>query len=90
MHSSSLPEILVKEKGYAKTVADLINRMDTEVEALNSEQQEEMDKKINQLDISTTSEVLLTPNFSISHLIDAFLNRILTSSLPISTPHIIS
>ncbi|CAD7084346.1 unnamed protein product [Hermetia illucens] len=56
VHSSSLPEILVKEKGYAKTVADLINRMDTEVEALNSEQQEEMDKKINQLDISTTSE----------------------------------
>ena len=56
MHSESLEEILKRERAYAKIIAEMTENMDKEVEALNSTQQEEMDSKINQLDITTTSE----------------------------------
>lgn len=56
VHSSSLGDILKKERAYAKLIANMIKDMDNEVETLNNSQQEEMDTKINQLDITTTSE----------------------------------
>lgn len=57
VHSSSLEEILKRERAYAKVISDMITSMDEEVETLNSTQQKEMDIKIKQLDITTTSDV---------------------------------
>lgn len=56
VHSSSLEEILKRERTYAKVVSDMTDMMDSEVETLNHSQQQEMDSQINQLDITTTSE----------------------------------
>lgn len=56
VHSSSLEDILKRERGYAKVIADMTEVMDNEVETLNNSQQQEMDSQINQLDITTTSE----------------------------------
>ncbi|XP_053945000.1 protein C12orf4 homolog [Anastrepha ludens] len=56
VHSSSLEDILKRERAYAKVVSDINKQMDQEVETLNSTQQQEMDLKIKQLDITTTSE----------------------------------
>lgn len=56
VHSSSLEEILKKERSYAKTIATMQIQMDKEFDSLNNSQQEEMESKINQLDINTTSE----------------------------------
>lgn len=57
VHSPLLPEILVKEKTYAKSISEMITRMDKEIESLNDRQATEMENKIEQLDVSTTSEV---------------------------------
>ncbi|XP_058979439.1 protein C12orf4 homolog [Musca domestica] len=56
VHSSQLEEILKKERAYAKVIASITKEMDKEVETLNNSQQEEMESKINQLDITTTPE----------------------------------
>uniref|UniRef100_A0A1B0BPS2 Macro domain-containing protein n=1 Tax=Glossina palpalis gambiensis TaxID=67801 RepID=A0A1B0BPS2_9MUSC len=56
VHSSSLEEILKKERTYAKVISNMTQMMDNEVESLSNSQQEEMESKINQLDITTTSE----------------------------------
>ncbi|XP_075148215.1 FERRY endosomal RAB5 effector complex subunit 3 [Haematobia irritans] len=56
VHSSSLEEILKKERAYSKVIANMTKEMDKEVETLNNSQQEEMESKINQLDITTTPE----------------------------------
>ncbi|XP_067617176.1 ferry endosomal RAB5 effector complex subunit 3 [Eurosta solidaginis] len=56
VHSSSLEEILKRERAYAKVISDLTIQMEQEVDTLNSNQQQEMDSKIKQLDITTTSE----------------------------------
>ncbi|XP_017141225.1 protein C12orf4 homolog [Drosophila miranda] len=56
VHSSSLEEILKRERAYAKVIAGMTEHMDSEVETLNTSQQQEMDSQINQLDITTTSE----------------------------------
>ncbi|EDW81494.2 uncharacterized protein Dwil_GK12097 [Drosophila willistoni] len=56
VHSSSLEEILKRERAYAKVIGDMTEHMDSEVETLNNSQQQEMDSQINQLDITTTSE----------------------------------
>ncbi|KAH8312636.1 hypothetical protein KR044_011829, partial [Drosophila immigrans] len=56
VHSTSLEDILKRERGYAKVIADMTEVMDNEVESLNNSQQQEMDSQINQLDITTTSE----------------------------------
>ncbi|XP_064551191.1 protein C12orf4 homolog isoform X1 [Drosophila montana] len=56
VHSSSLEDILKRERGYAKVIADRTEHMDCEVETLKNSQQQEMDSQINQLDITTTSE----------------------------------
>ncbi|XP_034116176.1 protein C12orf4 homolog [Drosophila sulfurigaster albostrigata] len=56
VHSTSLEDILKRERGYAKVIADMTELMDNEVESLNNSQQQEMDSQINQLDITTTSE----------------------------------
>jgi len=56
VHSSSLEDILKRERTYAKVVSDMTEHMDSEVETLNNSQQLEMDSQINQLDITTTSE----------------------------------
>lgn len=75
VHSPLLPEILIKEKTYAKSISEMIARMDKEIESLNDRQAVEMENKIEQLDVSTTSEVIqftpfsakknLLPNFSL-------------------------
>lgn len=67
VHSSSLEEILKRERTYAKVISDINKQMDTEVETLNSSQQQEMDSKIRQLDITTTSEVNTVKQIS-SHM----------------------
>lgn len=56
VHSTSLEDILKRERGYAKVISDMTDLMDNEVETLNTSQQQEMDSQINQLDITTTSE----------------------------------
>lgn len=56
VHSSSLEEILKRERAYSKIIANMTKEMDKEVETLNNSQQEEMESKINQLDITTTPE----------------------------------
>lgn len=56
VHSSSLEEILKKERAYSKIISNMTKEMDKEVETLNNSQQEEMESKINQLDITTTPE----------------------------------
>lgn len=56
VHSSSLEEILKRERTYAKVVANMTEHIDNEVETLNNSQQQEMDSQINQLDITTTSD----------------------------------
>lgn len=57
VHSPLLPEILIKEKTYAKSISEMIARMDKEIASLNDRQAVEMESKIEQLDVSTTSEV---------------------------------
>lgn len=61
VHSPLLPEILIKEKAYAKTISEMIARMDKEIVSLNERQAVEMENKIEQLDVSTTSEVMRIP-----------------------------
>uniref|UniRef100_W8B6Q2 Uncharacterized protein C12orf4 n=1 Tax=Ceratitis capitata TaxID=7213 RepID=W8B6Q2_CERCA len=61
VHSSSLEEILKREGAYAKVISDITTQMDREVETLNSAQQQEMDSKIKQLDITTTPDVRCYP-----------------------------
>ncbi|XP_055372168.1 protein C12orf4 homolog [Condylostylus longicornis] len=57
VHSSScLPDILEKEKAYARVIAEMTKRMETEIENLNAQQQDEMKEYIDQLDVSKTSE----------------------------------
>ncbi|KAL7730013.1 hypothetical protein ACLKA6_009307 [Drosophila palustris] len=56
VHSTSLEDILKRERNYAKVISDMTDLMDNEVESLNNSQQQEMDSQINQLDITTTSE----------------------------------
>lgn len=57
MHSQLLPEILVKESSYAKLINDMNVKMDKEITSLTNNQQNEMEIKIAQLDVSTTSDV---------------------------------
>ena len=59
MHSTLLPDILVKENNYAKIIAGMNARMENEISILTSDQQKEMDKKIKQLDVSTTEFVTI-------------------------------
>lgn len=60
VHSSSLPEILVKEKSYAKVVSSIITEMEAETDTLNKQHQIDMDSKIQQLDISVTTDDINT------------------------------
>jgi hypothetical protein len=82
IHTNLLPDILEKERDYAKTVSNLINQMDTEIETLNKEHQIDMDKKIQQLDLSTTSEDinnLLSTQFSAQNLLRKKYESVLES-----------
>lgn len=68
VHSSSLEEILRKERDYAKVIAQITAQMENEVDALNNSQQEEMESTVQQLDITTTTEdvnKLLAEQYSI-------------------------
>lgn len=56
VHSSQLMEILLKEQNYAKSIIEINRQRDEQIISLSNEQQNEMDKKINQLDDGTTSE----------------------------------
>lgn len=55
VHSSTLPQILVKEKGYADIIADLNRRMNEEMESLSVAQQMEMDEHVELLDSNLTT-----------------------------------
>lgn len=72
VHSSSLQDILMKEKNYASKITTLVLRMEREIGDLNHIHQEVMDSKINLLDVETTSDdinKLLTQQFSSSNLV---------------------
>lgn len=71
MHSSLLPDILVREKSYADSILDINARRDSEIRALTHRQQDEMERKIEQLDdVSTTSDDinnLLSHQYAVQH-----------------------
>lgn len=56
VHSALLMEILMKEQSYAKSIIELNNQHDEQVELLTNRHRTEMDAKINQLDDGTTSD----------------------------------
>lgn len=56
VHSSSLMEVLMKEQSYAKTIIEINRQRDEQIQSLMIEQQNEMERKIDQLDDGTTSE----------------------------------
>lgn len=71
VHSSSLQDILMKEKNYGSLISSLVLRMEHDVEDLNQMHQEVMDSKINLLDVETTSDdinKLLAQQYSSSNL----------------------
>jgi Uncharacterised conserved protein (DUF2362) len=57
VHSSSLPELLAQEKAYAKIISDMMQKMNNELEELNTVQQNEMEKEIQQLELSNNSDI---------------------------------
>lgn len=72
VHSSSLMDILMKEQSYAKSIIEMNQQREAEVSALISEQQNEMEAKIEQLDIGTTSDDinnLLSRHYSRQNLV---------------------
>lgn len=62
IHSPLLPEILSREKSYASIVGDFSKKMDMELTFLITQQENEIKHKLNELDISTTSEVIFLFN----------------------------
>jgi hypothetical protein len=71
VHSSSLQDILMKEKNYASTISSYFIRMENEIGELNEMHQEVMESKINLLDVETTSDdinKLLAQQYSSSSL----------------------
>lgn len=51
-----LPDILQQEKHYATIIGNTKRRMDAQLAALASDQQDQMDATVEQLDVSTTTE----------------------------------
>ncbi|XP_052867551.1 protein C12orf4 homolog [Anopheles cruzii] len=56
VHSSLLPEILGKEREYARTIASLSTQMTQQITTMNTLHQEEIESKLKLLDISITPE----------------------------------
>lgn len=56
VHSSALPDIIEKERSYAKVISEMTKKMERELEMLNNRHQYEVDDMIKQLDSSTNSE----------------------------------
>uniref|UniRef100_A0A8W7K8F2 Uncharacterized protein n=1 Tax=Anopheles albimanus TaxID=7167 RepID=A0A8W7K8F2_ANOAL len=56
VHSSLLPEILNKEREYARTIASLSTQMTQQINTMNTLHQEEIEAKLKLLDISITPE----------------------------------
>lgn len=82
IHTNLLPEILMKEKEYAQTVSNLIKEMESETKILNKQHQDDMDLKIQQLDLSITSEDinnLLSSQFSAQSLLRKKFESVLES-----------
>lgn len=72
VHSSQLMEILLKEQTYAKSIIEMNRERDEQIKSLITEQQTEMEKKIEQLDDGTTSEDinnLLSQHYSRQNLL---------------------
>ncbi|GAB0087465.1 protein C12orf4 [Sergentomyia squamirostris] len=72
VHSPLLPDILANEKSYAKSISELNTRMYDEIDELNRKQATEMDEKVQQLDVSTTSDdinQLLSQHYSNQNLL---------------------
>lgn len=71
VHSSSMQDVLIKEKDYASVVSSLVLRKEREIGELDQMHQEVMDVKINLLDVETTSDdinMLLAQQYSSSNL----------------------
>lgn len=56
VHSSTLPEIMEKEKVYANVISEMTVKMEKEIAALNNRHQYEMDEIIQKLDKTVTTE----------------------------------
>lgn len=72
VHSSQLMEILLKEQTYAKSIIEINRQCDDQMKSLITEQQNEMEKKIDRLDDGTTSEDinnLLSQHYSRQNLL---------------------
>lgn len=72
VHSAQLMEILSKEQTYAKSIIEVNRQCDDQIKALVTEQQNEMEKKIDRLDDGTTSEDinnLLSQHYSRQNLL---------------------
>lgn len=72
VHSAQLMEILLKEQTYAKSIIEINRQCDDQIKALVTEQQNEMEKKIDRLDDGTTSEDinnLLSQHYSRQNLL---------------------
>ncbi|XP_013147958.1 PREDICTED: protein C12orf4 homolog [Papilio polytes] len=56
VHSPALDTILQVENSYAKTVSDMMNSRDEDINKLTERQTEEMEEKMRLLNVSTTEE----------------------------------
>uniref|UniRef100_A0A336M6E5 CSON009604 protein n=1 Tax=Culicoides sonorensis TaxID=179676 RepID=A0A336M6E5_CULSO len=56
VHSSTLPEIMEKEKAYANVISEMTLKMEKEITALNNRHQNEMDETIQKLDQTVTTD----------------------------------
>lgn len=71
-HSAHLVEILLQEQEYAKSIVEMTRMRDREISQLITEQQDEMEAKVDQLDAGTTSEeinALLGQHYSRQNLV---------------------
>lgn len=57
IHMPVLPEILHREKSFAAVVSDTAQKMDQGLQMLISQQENEIKNKLQELDVSATSEV---------------------------------
>ncbi|XP_053669899.1 protein C12orf4 homolog [Anopheles nili] len=56
VHSNLLPDILEKERDYARTIASLTTQMTQQINTMNTLHHEEIESKLKLLDISITPE----------------------------------
>lgn len=60
IHMPILPDILYREKRFATVVGDTAQKMDESLQILINQQEDEIKHKLEELDVSATSEVKLS------------------------------